>query len=81
MGFEKALDYCQQLGLDAIELPVGAYPGKPFFDPDEVLKSKQLQQEIKDAVAARGLIVSAPRRPRQPGPPGQEDRQAARARP
>jgi sugar phosphate isomerase/epimerase len=59
MGFEKALDYCQQLGLDAIELPVGAYPGKPFFDPDEVLKSKQLQQEIKDAIAARGLIVSA----------------------
>jgi len=59
MGFEKALDYCQQLGLDAIELPVGAYPGKPFFEPEEVLKSRPLQQQIKDAIAARGLIVSA----------------------
>ncbi len=31
MGFEKALDYCQKIGLDAIELPVGAYPGKTVF--------------------------------------------------
>ena len=37
MGWEKALDYCQRLGLQAIELPVGAYPGKPFFEPEEVL--------------------------------------------
>ncbi len=59
MGFEKALDYCQSLGLDAIELPVGAYPGKPFFDPAEVLKSKSLQTKIKDAIKKRGLIVSA----------------------
>lgn len=59
MGFEKALDYCQQLGLEAIELPVGAYPGKPFFEPEEVLKSRQLQQQIKDAIAQRGLVVSA----------------------
>ncbi len=58
MGFKKALDYCQQLGLDAIELPVGAYPGKPFFKPDEVLRSKALQQKIKDAVAKRGLTIS-----------------------
>ena len=48
MEFEKALDYCRSLGLGAIELPVGAYPGKPFFDPEEVLKSKPKQQEIID---------------------------------
>ena len=59
LGWEKALDYCQQLGLEAIELPVGAYPGKPFFDPEEVLKSKSLQQKIKDDVKRRGLQVSA----------------------
>jgi sugar phosphate isomerase/epimerase len=58
MGFKKALDYCQQLGLEAIELPVGAYPGRPFFNPDEVLKNKAMQQKIKDAIAKRGLIVS-----------------------
>lgn len=59
MGFEKALDYCKHLGLDTIELPVGAYPGKPFFDPEEVLKSPAKQNEIKDAVKKRGLSVSA----------------------
>lgn len=59
MGFEKALDYCQKLGLGAIELPAGAYPGKPFFDPEDVLKSTTEQQRIKDAVKSRGLEISA----------------------
>jgi len=59
MGWEKALDYCQQIGLEAIELPVGGFPGKPFFDPQEVLKSKALQDKIKDDVKKRGLVVSA----------------------
>ena len=27
MGWTKALDYCKQVGLDAIEIPVGCYPG------------------------------------------------------
>lgn len=59
MGFEKALDYCKHLGLDAIELPVGGYPGRPFFNPEEVLKSTSLQERIKGAVRDRGLDVSA----------------------
>lgn len=57
MGWEKALDYCQKVGLDAIELPVGAYPGQPFFDPAEVLKSASQQQKIKDDVKKRGLEI------------------------
>jgi sugar phosphate isomerase/epimerase len=57
MGWDKALDYCKQVGLDAIELPVGAYPGKPFFDPAQVLKDAKAQQKIKDDVAARGLEI------------------------
>lgn len=57
MGWEKALDYCKQVGLDAIELPVGAYPGKPFFEPADVLADAKAQQKIKDDVARRGLEV------------------------
>jgi sugar phosphate isomerase/epimerase len=57
MGWEKALDYCQKVGLEAIELPVGAYPGKPFFDPDEVLKDAKAQQKIKEACKKRGLEI------------------------
>lgn len=57
MGWDKALDYCKQVGLDAIELPCGAYPGKPFFDPAEVLASATMQQKIKDDVKRRGLQI------------------------
>jgi sugar phosphate isomerase/epimerase len=57
MGWEKALDYCKQVGLEAIEIPVGCYPGKPFFEPDEVLKDSKAQQKIKDDVARRGLEI------------------------
>jgi sugar phosphate isomerase/epimerase len=59
MGFEKALDYCQKLGLDTIELPVGGYVGKPFFDPEEVLKSPAKQDEIREAIRKHGLTISA----------------------
>jgi sugar phosphate isomerase/epimerase len=57
MEWEKALDYCQKVGLEAIELPVGAYPGKPFFDPEQVLKDPKAQQKIKDDCAKRGLEI------------------------
>jgi sugar phosphate isomerase/epimerase len=57
MGWERALDYCKQVGLDAIELPVGAYPGKPFFEPEAVLRSASDQQRIRDDVARRGLQI------------------------
>jgi len=57
MGWDKALDYCQKVGLEAIELPVGAYPGRPFFNPEEVLKDSTAQKKIKDDVARRGLAI------------------------
>ena len=30
MKLNAALDYCQKVGLDAIELPAGGYPGDPW---------------------------------------------------
>ena len=57
MKWEQALDYCQKVGLDAIELPVGAYPGQPFFDPEEVLNNPRKQQKIKDDCAKRNLEI------------------------
>ncbi len=58
LPFDDALDACAELGLDAIELPVGGYPGKPWFDPKKVLASKKLQDEIKAKVHDRDLVVS-----------------------
>lgn len=57
MGWDKALDYCKKVGLDAIELPCGAYPGKPFFDPAEVLKDPKRQAKLKSDVKKRGLEI------------------------
>ena len=57
MGWEKALDYCQKVGLQAIELPVGAYPGKPFFEPEEVLADPSLQKKIIDDCKKRDLEI------------------------
>lgn len=57
MGWKKALDYCRRVGLEAIELPVGAYPGNPFFDPEEVLRDPKLQTRIKDDVRRRRLEI------------------------
>ncbi|MBU0640766.1 MAG: sugar phosphate isomerase/epimerase [Planctomycetes bacterium] len=57
MEWEKALDYCQKVGLEAIELPAGAYPGKPFFDPEEVLKDAKKQKKIVEDCKKRGLEI------------------------
>jgi sugar phosphate isomerase/epimerase len=58
MSLDAALQYSAEVGLDAIELPVGAYPGKPFFDPAKVLASSKLQQQIKDKLKDHALELS-----------------------
>jgi sugar phosphate isomerase/epimerase len=59
MKLEKAVEYCAEVGLDAIELPVGGYPGKPFFEPAKVLGSAKLQNDIKSLLADFDLELSA----------------------
>lgn len=76
MGWDKALDYCKKVGLDAIELPVGAYPGKPFFNPEEVLKDAKLQAKIKSDVKKRGLEIIGLAVHGNPVSPIEKDRRA-----
>ena len=57
-GLEETLAYCAESGLDAIEIPVGSYPGAPFFDPAKVLGSKKEQDRIKSLVRDHGLEIS-----------------------
>ncbi|MBT8486082.1 MAG: sugar phosphate isomerase/epimerase [Phycisphaerales bacterium] len=56
--FTDVLEYIAGLGLDAIEIPVGAYPGTPFFAPDKVLASASRQKEIKAQLRDHGLELS-----------------------
>ncbi|MCL2700123.1 MAG: sugar phosphate isomerase/epimerase [Phycisphaerae bacterium] len=57
MKLDDALDYCQKVGLQAIELPAGAYPGDPW-KLNGIAKDKKAVAELKKKVAARGMEIA-----------------------
>jgi sugar phosphate isomerase/epimerase len=57
--FEKALDMAAAAGLQCVELGCGNYPGTSHCDPDALLGSKDKIKKMKDAIASRGLEISA----------------------
>lgn len=59
LAFEKMLDRVVELGLDAVELGTGMYPGNAHCDPEILLQNRSLRTTFKNELAARGLIVSA----------------------
>src|SRR5262249_49324396 len=59
LGWDKALAYCQQLGLEALELPCGAFAKSRLLDAEAALADASLRQKIKDDVARHGLVISA----------------------
>jgi sugar phosphate isomerase/epimerase len=59
LGWDRALAYCQQLGLGAIEIPCGANSRNPLFDAPQLLADASARQKIKDDVARHGLVISA----------------------
>jgi len=56
MKLDEALDYCQKVGLQAIELPAGAYPGDPW-KLSGIHKNAKALAELKTKIADRGLEV------------------------
>jgi sugar phosphate isomerase/epimerase len=57
--FEETLDYLVELGVEAIEIGTGAYPGDAHCKPAELLQSERKLRAFRDAVARRGLVISA----------------------
>ena len=57
--FEATLDYLVELGVEAVEIGTGAYPGNAHCDPAALLKSDQRLKAFKQAVDRRGLVISA----------------------
>jgi sugar phosphate isomerase/epimerase len=57
--FEATLDYLVQLGVQAVEIGTGAYPGNAHCRPGALLRSDRQLRAFKDAVTRRGLIISA----------------------
>jgi len=57
--FEETLDYLVELGLEAVEIGTGAYPGDAHCKPRELLASDRKLAAFKEAIARRGLVISA----------------------
>ncbi len=56
MTLDDALDYCEKVGLDAIELPLGPYPGDPWGLVD-VCKSKTKVKDLQTKISDHGMEV------------------------
>jgi sugar phosphate isomerase/epimerase len=54
-----ALDRLQALGVEAVELGTGNYPGNHHCDPDELLGDPAKAMALKKDVADRGMVISA----------------------
>jgi sugar phosphate isomerase/epimerase len=59
LPLEEALDKLAALGVEAVEIGTGNYPGASHCDPDALLGDSAQQKEFKDAVESRGLVISA----------------------
>jgi sugar phosphate isomerase/epimerase len=57
--FEKALDYIQSVGVQAVEVGCGGYVGDAHCKPAQLLHDDAASQAFKKAVESRGLTISA----------------------
>ena len=56
---EKVLDTVKEMGLQAVELGTGGWPGNAHCNPSELLKDRTATMALRKAVEKRGLIISA----------------------
>jgi sugar phosphate isomerase/epimerase len=58
LPFEVMLDKVAALGLEAVELGTGNYPGDAHCKPDELLADPQKAKAFREAIESRGLTIS-----------------------
>lgn len=59
LPFEQALDRLVELGVTAVEIGAGGYPGSDHCHVAELLASAEKRAAYKQAIHSRGLILSA----------------------
>jgi sugar phosphate isomerase/epimerase len=59
LALEAMLDRVAALGIDAVELGTGNYPGSSHCNPDELLDDAGKRRALLAAVEERGLVISA----------------------
>jgi sugar phosphate isomerase/epimerase len=57
--FEEMLDKVKELGLEAVEIGAGNYPGDVHCNTSELLNDNNKTRLYKNAVEKRGLMISA----------------------
>jgi len=56
---EDAAEYVAGMGVEAVELGTGNYPGSPHFDVDALLASARKRKELLNVLKSNGLVISA----------------------
>ncbi len=59
LPLEQALDRLVELGVEAVELGTGNFPGNAHCDPSVLLNDAGERERLRDLLAARGLTISA----------------------
>ena len=59
MPLEDTLDYVAGVGVEAVEIGTGNYPGNSHCDMDKLLGSEAERKNFLKAVESRGLAISA----------------------
>jgi sugar phosphate isomerase/epimerase len=55
---DTALNYLAQIGVQAVEIGTGAYPGNAFCDPDKLLKDPAAIKAYRKNIENHGLMIS-----------------------
>ncbi len=58
-NLEEALDKAKELGLDAVEIGTGGYPGDAHCKVDQLLEDEKKLNNFKNAFEKRGIEISA----------------------
>ena len=59
LPFEEMLNHVVEIGLSAVEIGSGGYPGSHHCPVDELLESQDKREEYVEAITSRGLILSS----------------------
>jgi len=59
MSFEEAVKYLHGIGVEALEVGAGGYPGKGHFDPDVLLNDPAKIEEIKAILKKYNMALPA----------------------
>ncbi len=55
----EALSYLRSLGVEALEIGCGGYPGKGHCNPRELLENKAKLKQFKETIEEFGMPISA----------------------